>query len=598
MMASLDHSDSTPDVSFVYSRSGQLDTVEDSSSGSTRFTHSYTYSPIGQLTTETSDTTVERTLIRHYETGSATAGRFLGWDLRETGASGDAVHWQRYGYDGAGRLNAVSSPAGNYDYTYLPQSHLLASVVGPVHTVINSYESARDVMTSKTNSVVSAAVSRFGARYDALGRRIETTRSGSAFTQNFVSEYDFDLLGQLTKDERFIGEVPGDPAQKVEGESFSFLFDGIGNRLTAQKGSDTTAYTANALNQYTAIGSIEPVHDADGNLVADGKNRYHWDAENRLILVEPIVATEGTKRLEFKYDYIGRRVSKQVWTRTGGAWVEENKIAFVYDGWNLISEISNLPAQIESSKNYVWGLDLSLSTQGAGGVGGLLAHTHTDSSGTQTFHYTYDLNGNVSEVLDGSGAIAAHYEYGPFGEMLREAYKSLEVRRSLGEGGFEFSTKYHDSETGLLYYGYRYYDPTAGRWLNRDPIEESGGVNLYGFVGNDGVNRWDLLGWASSKPSSVGPQHIEDGCASKWTKSDCDQLVGNWREGRFESRYTPIPGSSCMGMHVSTWIPPSTDGLPVNDSGKAWVTDYSGSSWITVELGSCRVCLNGRGPRF
>jgi YD repeat-containing protein len=121
MMASLDHSDSTPDVSFVYSRSGQLDTVEDSSSGSTRFKHSYTYSPIGQLTTETSDTTVERTLIRHYESGSATAGRFLGWDLRETGASGDPVHWQRYGYDGAGRLDQVSSPAGNYDYTYLPQ---------------------------------------------------------------------------------------------------------------------------------------------------------------------------------------------------------------------------------------------------------------------------------------------------------------------------------------------------------------------------------------------------------------------------------------------------------------------------------------------
>jgi RHS repeat-associated protein len=195
-----------------------------------------------------------------------------------------------------------------------------------------------------------------------------------------------------------------------------------------------------------------------------------------------------------RLDSIGRRVSKQVWTRTDGAWVDESTTAFVYDGWNLISEISNLPSQIQSSKNYVWGIDLSGSLQGAGGVGGLLAQTHSDSSGTRTFHYLYDLNGNISEVLDGSGTIAAHYEYGPFGEVLREAYQSLEVRRSLGEGGFTFSTKYRDAETGLLYYGYRYHDSATGRWLNRDPIEESGGLNLYGFVGNDAVNGVDVLG--------------------------------------------------------------------------------------------------------
>jgi RHS repeat-associated protein len=43
-------------------------------------------------------------------------------------------------------------------------------------------------------------------------------------------------------------------------------------------------------------------------------------------------------------------------------------------------------------------------------------------------------------------------------------------------------------------YGYRYYDPVTGRWPSRDPIGERGGINLYGFVGNDGVNVWDRLG--------------------------------------------------------------------------------------------------------
>ncbi|TAE89542.1 MAG: hypothetical protein EAZ81_12830, partial [Verrucomicrobia bacterium] len=59
---------------------------------------------------------------------------------------------------------------------------------------------------------------------------------------------------------------------------------------------------------------------------------------------------------------------------------------------------------------------------------------------------------------------------------------------------YRFSTKPLENTTGLYYYGYRYYHPQTGRWINRDPIEEEGGLNLYGFVGNDGVNRLDLMG--------------------------------------------------------------------------------------------------------
>ena len=57
-----------------------------------------------------------------------------------------------------------------------------------------------------------------------------------------------------------------------------------------------------------------------------------------------------------------------------------------------------------------------------------------------------------------------------------------------------FSTKYEEAESGFLYYGFRYYDPETGRWPNRDPIGEWSGWNLYGFVGNDGVNACDYLG--------------------------------------------------------------------------------------------------------
>jgi len=77
----------------------------------------------------------------------------------------------------------------------------------------------------------------------------------------------------------------------------------------------------------------------------------------------------------------------------------------------------------------------------------------------------------VSEVQSLSGT-EAHYEYGPFGELVKDS-------RIMTANPFRFSTKYTDQETGLLYYGYRSYEPTGGRWLSKDPIGELG-FNLRG----------------------------------------------------------------------------------------------------------------------
>ncbi|MBN2235877.1 MAG: hypothetical protein JW706_12065 [Opitutales bacterium] len=271
----------------------------------------------------------------------------------------------------------------------MDQSHLLASVTGPVHTVTNSYESGRDVMTSKTNQAASGLVSRFGARYDALGRRVETNRSGSAFAQNFVSGYQYDLLGQLTKDERFAGATPGDPDQKLEDESFAFLYDGIGNRLSVVGpvfgSGDANKDQGDNSDENTLAPQASLLRDASGGH-GPMSTPLESPLQSSLLASTPLtemeLLSEGSKRLEFKYDYIGRRVSKQVWTHTGGSWTDESTTAFVYDGWNLIEEIHSPGAPSESSTFYTWGLDLSLTLQGAGGVGGLLAHTHTDSSGS------------------------------------------------------------------------------------------------------------------------------------------------------------------------------------------------------------------------
>ena len=156
---------------------------------------------------------------------------------------------------------------------------------------------------------------------------------------------------------------------------------------------------------------------------------------------------------------------------------------FLYDGWNLIRE--EIEAATPTSRSYVWGLDLSGTLQGAGGVGGLLAMLTSDSG---LLTPVYDANGNVTDLVDTNGVIVAHYEYDGFGNAIARSGAQADANP------FRFSTKYSDDETGLVYYGYRFYSPSLGRWLTKDPIEERGGYNLYAFPFNDPLNGVDPLG--------------------------------------------------------------------------------------------------------
>jgi RHS repeat-associated protein len=102
---------------------------------------------------------------------------------------------------------------------------------------------------------------------------------------------------------------------------------------------------------------------------------------------------------------------------------------------------------------------------------------------------TYDGNGNIIALVNAAdGSLAASFEYDPFGNTIKATGVAANVQP------FGFSTKYTDTETGLCYYGYRYYSPATGRWPSRDPMEEKGGVHLYSMVANDTISRVDPLG--------------------------------------------------------------------------------------------------------
>ena len=245
-------------------------------------------------------------------------------------------------------------------------------------------------------------------------------------------------------------------------------------------------------------------YDNDGNLTQDGHWNYTWDAENRLVKLVPSTTLGPQISLQFEYDWRGRRIHKQVWPNAAWSGTPTNDVKFVYDGWNLIG-ILNSSFTLQTS--FVWGSDLSGSIQGAGGVGGLL-FIYDQPSAIGYAAPAYDGNGNVMALVSMSGGTnCAAYEYGPFGEVIRATGPMAKANP------FRFSTKYQDDETDLVYYGFRYYNASTGRWLSRDPLgdkafldshtaeeadekewEQQSLLPSYLFVHNNSVNRSDTLG--------------------------------------------------------------------------------------------------------
>ena len=373
-----------------------------------------------------------------------------------------------------------------------------------------TYETTRDLVDHIENEVDETTISKYGYVNDTIGRRTSVQKTGTAFTQTDTVTWGYDGLSQVTSAEAttdttydydFTYDPIGQPSAARRAIGTVAANPQSGRATTPRKTSITeetgtpvtTIYTGNELNQYTAVTGLSPTptHDDDGNMLTNGGRTYAWDAENRLASAE-----SATAKLEFAYDCMSRRIEKRTYTGTPAAWTLSETRRFLYDGWHPIAEYTlqsvdddTAPALVAT---HLWGLDLSQSIGGAGGVGGLLrSRAYTiDAEGDLvpgTRHFpTYDANGNVSEYVDSADATVAHYEYSPFGRLDASSGRSFSP--------FRFSTKYLDSYTGLYYYGYRYYSPKLGRWISRDPIEENGSVNLSVFCVNDAIHFTDVLG--------------------------------------------------------------------------------------------------------
>ncbi len=461
-------------------------------------------------------------------------------------------------YDCLNRLHSVSSGSSalSFSNVYNSADQRIRTTLTDGSYWLYECDSLGRVKSGKKGCSEQTPVAgqQFEYAHDDIGNRTSTKAGGDASGAGLrVAAYSANSLNQYTA-----RDVPGavdimgvglaTNAVTVNGATAYRKGEYFRQQVSLSNGSTPVweGITVTESGQAPVSGNLfvpqtpeQFTYDLDGNLLSDGRWSYTWDAENRLLGLQALsTVPSGAKlNLDFVYDWRGRRIQKTVSTWNGSAYVEQAPTRFVYDGWNLLAILNPQSSIVDS---FMWGLDLSGSMQGAGGVGGLLLVTYYGTPTTNCF-VAYDGNGNVAVLVNAAdGDALAQYQYGPFGEVIRATGPMAKANP------LRFSTKYQDDETDLLYYGYRYYDPSTGRWLTRDPVEEEGGPALLAHVHNNPVNDWDYLGLCDPTEGDPGARQCGPDVTAPLLAT-INNIKGTFRSWSFRKKLT-----ACSALY-SPW---------------------------------------------
>lgn len=477
---------SSSDVALQYDKLNRLTNMVDSI-GTTK----YTYTAGNQLLTEDgplATDAVTNTYLNRLRTALSLQ--------QPTG-----VWTNGFAYDSARRLTNVVSPAGAFAYQFAASGvtrHPSRISLPNTSYITNAFDGNARLIATYLKKSDNTVFDSYSYVYNPANQRTNLTRADAS-----TMAYTYDKIGQLK-----FGRA------SVSSEGRAYAYDAAWNLTIRTNNSAQTTFTLDNRNQLSSDSfNTHYFYDTNGNLswsqygtdpltwtTTEILARYEYDDENRLIgwtNFDYNTSSSPQQRTEFYYDGLGRlrkRIEYQAQydgTSFNG-WAWSGEAHYVYDGWRVIQErdVNNTP-----TVSYTRGTDLSGTLEGAGGIGGLLARSSGYSSGNWTTHNFYfaDGNGNITYMLNNSQAMVASYRYDPFGNAISKSGTLADANI------YRFSSKEIHANSGMYYYGYRFYDPNLQRWLNRDPIAENGGFNLYAYAWNDPIQGKDSLGlWTLS----------------------------------------------------------------------------------------------------
>jgi RHS repeat-associated protein len=391
------------------------------------------------------------------------------------------------GYDAVGNKTAETYPSGlDLDYGY-SGIDLLTSISDGTYTIVSQTYWGRRLKGRTFQNGTTEARTYTGFMGEVAGIHHQTSdpttvvdldygyddnhdRLYEAFGGgNDGNAYVYDRLRRLTTAYQGSDDVTA-PASNPYVTKIQYAMDDDGNRdevvVTPYEDTPvTTGYTANTLNQYTAVGATSPTHDANGNLADDDTYQYLYDYRNQLVRVK-----EGsTTVVSYKYDALGRRVTKVLsstdWER------------YFYSGLETIATYNYYNTHKQDFV-YGQGIDEIVMLEQAD----VLDHDDDQDTSELTRHF-YHRNalGSVLEITDALEATVCSYRYDPYGALTITVGGTPQGSDPLAQH-WTFTGRFFDEETGFYYYRARMYDPATGRFLQRDPLGFSSGPTLHAYV--------------------------------------------------------------------------------------------------------------------
>jgi RHS repeat-associated protein len=452
------------------------------------------YNSLGQLTTEYQNTTgavnTSTSPKVQYAYDAATgrlttitypSGYVLTYNYGSTGSINNAISrldsisdstgtLESYEYLGMGTVVERDHPQNGVDLTYISPTGATGDA-GDKYVGLDRFGNVVDQNWYSTSTFSSVAEITYG--YDPDG---DVLYSRNMVNSAFSELYAYDSLGQITNFQRGTLNSTNTAIVGTASASQSFTMDALGNFTNVTTNGTAQSQSANAQNEYTAVGSATPTYDKNGNLTSDETGQqYVYNAWNQLVNVEN---AGGGTIASYSYDGLGRRV-----TETDGS--TTTTLYFSAQGQVLEEAVAGTTvARNVWSPVYVNALVLRDQSSGGGTL-------------NQRLYVAQDANWNVTALIDTSGNVVERYVYSPYGvqTVLSGTWATLSASAYGNRYGFQGGR----FDQGLYVFDARDYSPTLGRWLERDPLSYGAGdMNDYRTEGNGPTDITDPSGEAWS----------------------------------------------------------------------------------------------------
>lgn len=487
----------------------------------------------------------------------------------------------KFSHDVAGRVISEAGINGELHYQYdaldnlteltLPCSQQVSWLhYGSGH--VSAIRFNQQMISEFTRDRLHREVSRSQGRreqtrqYDRLGRRtlqLTSFATQPELPEQAILERAFHYTGR--------GEL-SDVSDTLRGNTL-YGYDEEGRLLRhyeARPGHNTRAFRYDAAdnllpdddlpalpltdNRLTQWQNLFMEYDWWGNLVSRRsglhEQHYEYDAENRLIRAEG-TGPEGRFTARYHYDALGRRIRKTVTTHRG-----TTVTRFLWQGYRLLQE----QQQNGQCQTYIYDPNETYSPLAR------VDHLDEDKQG-DIYWFSTDLNGAPLDITDENGDLRWSGHYGSFGEVTRqsEGFHRLARHSALHHQPLRYAGQYADSETGLHYNMFRYYDPQVGRFTVQDPIGLQGGWNLYQYAPNP-LGWIDPLGlYKGEGERGLGKYHVFHEHTLDFSEYDLKDSE-HFRRGN-QSVYERLQRDSVFKQEMQTKYPGVVEHVQPNSRG-------------------------------